>query len=183
MKDKQSFVPTPEQCLALLNKYNTPKNVIEHCILVRRIAEEFCDKIPDLNRNLVVAGALLHDIGRSITHSIRHAVEGAKLLEKENVDQRVINIVKKHIGTGISLEESKKLGLPPDDYIPHTPEEIVVSYADNLACGSEKCTFEVTLRHFIKKFGESSTVVSGFIKQRDFIEKLIKEAEKKKRAK
>ena len=123
---KAHKIPTKEECLVLLKKYNAPKPVIEHCITVTNIAERFCKQISFMNVELVVAGTMLHDIGRTISHSIFHAVEGVKILEQENLDQRLIEIVKKHIGTGISEAEAVELGLPPDDYIPKTAEEIIV---------------------------------------------------------
>ena len=116
---------------------------------------------------------MLHDIGRSVDHSIRHAVEGVKILQKEKLDSRVISIVKRHIGTGITADEARKLGIPIDDYIPVTNEEILVSYADNLACGSKHCSFEEKLEQFTKKFGSESQVVKGFHKQKSIIEEML----------
>ncbi|MCG3215761.1 MAG: HDIG domain-containing protein [Candidatus Heimdallarchaeota archaeon] len=147
--------------------------MIKHCIIVTQIAEDFCNQIPSVDKNLVVAGAMLHDIGRSVTHSILHAVEGVQILEKENINQRVLEIVKKHIGTGITKEEANNLGLPADDYFPRTAEEILVSYSDNLTCGKHQCSFEETLKNFTNEFGADSHVVKGFYNQREFVEQKI----------
>jgi uncharacterized protein (TIGR00295 family) len=168
-----SRLPSKDQCQEILLKYKTPINVIKHCLAVAKISEEFCDKINDIDKKLVVAGAMLHDIGRSIDHSIKHAIVGAKILEKENLDPRIISIVKRHIGTGITEEEAIKLGLPVDDYIPRTNEEVLVSYADNLVCGDKRCSFEETLKRFINKFGKDSHVVKGFYRQKMIIEKML----------
>ncbi|MCK5142092.1 MAG: hypothetical protein KAQ70_07855, partial [Candidatus Heimdallarchaeota archaeon] len=78
----------------------------------------------------------------------------------------------KHIGTGITKIEAVKLGLPQDDYIPKTAEEIIVSYSDNLVCGCKECSFDEVLNNFISKFGEDSHVVRGFFKQKEFVEKI-----------
>lgn len=166
-------IPTKEKCLTILRKYNAPPQVIDHCLIVTKIAERLCEQIYDINTELVIAASMLHDIGRSKDHSIFHAIEGVKILENENLDQRLILIVKKHIGTGITETEATKLGLPPDDYIPKTAEEIVVSYSDNLACGAKECSFDETLKKFISEFGEDSIVVRGFFRQKEFIEKII----------
>ncbi|MHA1687031.1 MAG: HDIG domain-containing metalloprotein [Candidatus Heimdallarchaeaceae archaeon] len=162
-------IPSKAECLQILKKFNTPPQVIEHCLLVTEITEKLIKNCKNINVDIAIAGAMLHDIGRSITHSLFHAVEGAKLLQKEDLDPRIIEIVKKHIGTGITREEAKKLGLPEDDYVPRTTEEIVVSYADNLACGTRPCSFQEALNHFIQKFGTESHVTLGFIKQHQFI--------------
>ena len=179
-------IPNKENCLTILRKYNAPAQVIEHCLIVTKIAERLCEQIDDINTELVIAASMLHDIGRSKDHSIFHAIEGVKILESEKLNQRLILIVKKHIGTGITETEAVKLGLPPDDYIPKTAEEIIVSYSDNLACGDRECSFDEVLNNFIRKFGEDSLVVRGFFRQKEFVEKIIiktSEKGKKKRIK
>ncbi|MCE7741200.1 MAG: HDIG domain-containing protein [Candidatus Heimdallarchaeota archaeon] len=166
-------IPSKEKCKKILQKYNTPANVIKHCLLVTEISEEFCNKIDQIDKDLVIAGAMLHDIGRSIDHSIKHAIEGVRILERENLDPRVISIVKRHIGTGITKNEAAKLGLPVENYIPSTKEELLVSYSDNLACGDKRCSFEEILELFIRKFGNDSHVVKEFHKQKEIIEKML----------
>ena len=169
---KAHKIPTKEECLTILRKYNTSSQVINHCLIVAKVAERFCAQIYDINTEMVIAASMLHDIGRSKNHSIFHAIEGVKILESENLDQRLISIVKKHIGTGITKIEAVKLGLPQDDYIPKTAEEIIVSYSDNLVCGCKECSFDEVLNNFISKFGEDSHVVRGFFKQKEFVEKI-----------
>lgn len=162
-------IPNEEECLQLLRKYNTPPQVIDHCKLVTEITKELIAGCNKINNEIAIAGALLHDIGRSVTHSLYHAIEGVKILEQEKINPKIISIVKKHIGTGITKEEAKKLGLPVDDYIPKTAEEIIVSYADNITCGSRRCSYQEALNRFIKKFGKNSHVVRGFMHQHLFI--------------
>lgn len=171
---ENSSIPTKDQCMYILKKYKTPNTIIQHCLAVTGIVEEFCLKIPQVNRKIAIAGAMLHDIGRTITHSISHAINGVKILEKENIDSRIIAIVRNHIGTGIVKEEAKKLGLPPEDYIPETLEEEIVSYSDNLTSGNDQCSFEETLDHFIQEFGKESHVVQGFFRQKKLLDSLIK---------
>ena len=167
-------IPSKNQCLNILKKYNTPRDVIQHCLTVAGIVEEFCQEIPQIHRELVIAGAMLHDIGRSVDYSIFHAVNGIKILENESIDPRIISIVKNHIGTGITSEEAKILGLPSEEYIPQTLEEELVSYSDNLTVGRKKRSFDETLNHFIEKFGEDSHVVRGFFRQKKLIDNLLK---------
>ena len=172
-------IPSKEECIKILEKYKTPTQVIEHCLLVTKIAENFCNKISEAKRDIVIAGAMLHDIGRSVTHSISHAVKGVQILEGEKLHPQILAIVKNHIGTGITKEEAIKLGLPAEDYIPRTIEEIIVSYSDNLATGSRKCSFEEKLQEFENKFGHQSHVVKGFFKQKEIIEDSVLKARKK----
>jgi uncharacterized protein (TIGR00295 family) len=121
----------PEEALALLKKYGASDSVIEHVKAVRDYAMEMAEKL-DCDPALVEAGALLHDIGRSRTHGIEHAVVGAKILRDEGVDEKIVRIVETHVGAGIAREDAAFLGLPPGDYVPHTIEEKIVCQADNL---------------------------------------------------
>jgi tRNA (cytidine56-2'-O)-methyltransferase len=94
----------------------------------------------DVDKPKVVAGALLHDIGRSITQDIRHASLGADLLRKEGWDQQVVAMVERHTGAGIDADEAHQLGLPKQDYTPQSLEEKIVAHADNLYSGAKRLT-------------------------------------------
>ena len=72
-----SRIPNDVQCIDHLVQAGCKMRVIVHCCTVRAVAEAICDRIPEADRDLVVAGALLHDIGRSIDHSIMHAYRGS----------------------------------------------------------------------------------------------------------
>jgi uncharacterized protein len=67
------------------------------------------------------------------------------------VEPEVSEIIKKHIGAGISKEEARKLGLPEDDYFPHTLEEKIVAHADNLIKGKERTSIEEAIALMRKK--------------------------------
>lgn len=134
--------------IKLLKKENTPENVIDHCKAVCRKAMEIASNFDNADKDLIRKGALLHDIGRSRTHGIEHAIEGVKIAEKYGYSQDVLNIIERHIGAGITAEEAEKLGLPKKSYIPQTIEEKIVAHADNLISGSE----EVDIDFVIKKW-------------------------------
>ena len=124
-------IPSPESCIELLKKTGCSKAVINHCKAVRDVAVKIAEKT-NADITLVEAGALLHDIGRSKTHGIFHAVEGSKIAKKLGLPNSIVNIIERHIGAGLSKEEAKKLGLPATDYIPETLEEKIVCHADSL---------------------------------------------------
>ncbi len=73
---------------------------------------------------------MLHDIGRSKSHAVDHSLVGAQIAQEIGLPQPVINIVKRHVGAGITDEEAAWLGWPKDIYVPQTLEEKVVCYAD-----------------------------------------------------
>jgi len=139
-----SYLPSPLECIKLLEKYNCSKEVIAHSKAVRDISLRIAKKA-GADLKIVEVGALLHDIGRSRTHGISHAVEGVKIAKKIGLPIEIIKIIERHIGAGLSRDEAKKLGLPEKEYIPETLEEKVVCHADNLIddCKKQRIEFEV----------------------------------------
>ena len=126
-----STIPNPEQCLRLLREAGCSDDVINHCEAVRKVAVRIAKKA-HANIQLVEAGALLHDIGRSKMQGIMHGVEGAKIARELGLPLSIVNIIERHLGAGIPKEEAITLGLPPKDYMPITLEEKIVAHADNL---------------------------------------------------
>jgi len=145
-----NLIPSPDECLTLLKKVGCSEKVIEHCKAVRDVAVKIARKT-NADLELVEAGALLHDIGRSKTHGIRHAVEGAKIAKKIGLPEEIVNIIERHIGAGLSKDEAKKLGLPAKDYIPETLEEKIVCHADNLVDNNKKQKIEVEVERALSK--------------------------------
>ncbi len=142
-------LPSREQALKLLYETNCSPEVVSHCKAVAELAKqtaEICQRkghIVDVN--LVEIGALLHDIGRSKTHSVNHAIAGAEIAKKKGLPNSIIAIIKRHVGGGIIDSEAEKLGWPKDNYIPQTLEEKIVSYADKLIETSERVPIEPTI--------------------------------------
>ena len=129
----------------MLKKENTPENVIEHCRAVCLKAMKIAANFDDADKDLIKTGALLHDIGRSKTHGIDHAVVGAQIAKEYGYSEDVLNIIERHIGAGITKEESVKLGLPEKSYVPQTIEEKIVAHADNLISGSEEVDIDYVI--------------------------------------
>ena len=115
----------------MLKKNDCPDKLIRHCKTVRDVAVKIAKKA-HADVELVEASALLHDIGRSKTHGILHAIEGAKIAKQLGLPQNLVNIIERHIGAGIPIEEAERLGLPPKSYMPQTLEEKIVCHSDNL---------------------------------------------------
>ncbi len=134
--------------IEILKKEKTPQNVIDHSIAVYNKALEIAKNFPNADLDLIKKGALLHDIGRSKTHSITHAVEGREIACRYGYDENVLNIIERHIGAGITKEEAKKLDLFEKSYVPETLEEKIVAHADNLISGTK----EVDVDFVIKKW-------------------------------
>lgn len=135
-----------EAALQILKEEGCEEKVIRHCVTVADLALEIAQRNIDMGREvdlrLVEIGGLLHDLGRAKTHDITHAVVGVELAEKHGVEKPILEIIKKHIGAGVTREEAAYFGLPDDDYFPRTWEEKIVAHADNLVKGAKIITLK-----------------------------------------
>jgi len=150
MRNNMAWIPKYEECIRILKEVGCSDNVIEHCKAVRTLALQIA-KLANADISIVDAGAMLHDIGRSKTHGIMHAVEGAKIAQQLGLDARLVKIIERHIAAGISEEEAKRAGLPPKRYMPKTLEEKIVAHADNLIDSNKKIAVSETVSSLISK--------------------------------
>ena len=63
----------------------------------------------------------------------------------------MVEIVRRHVGAGISPEEAKKLGLPDFDYVPRTLEERIVCFADKMVDSEKVRPFDEEVKRFVAK--------------------------------
>jgi len=148
--------------LKILKQEETPENVIEHSKAVCKKAM-IAANFKDADKDLIKKGALLHDIGRSKTHGITHAVEGAKIVREYGYPEEVQNIVERHIGAGLSEDEAIKLGLPKKSYIPQTIEEKIVAHADNLISGTKEVDVDFDIAKWKRKIDEPEEDIKRLI--------------------
>ncbi len=144
-----AWVPTPEECIKLNEDNGVSEEVIAHQKAVAKLAKAIAfalkEKGVDIDVEVVEAGALLHDIGRAVTHGPLHAMEGAAIVDEAGVDKRVVACVLNHIGAGLEPDEARSLGLPETEFIPLTIEEKVIAHSDNLNFGKEMVRLEQVL--------------------------------------
>lgn len=153
--------------------------LLKHSMQVRDKAlaildHAFCKK--QLDRRLVLDGAMLHDVGIGRCHApsilcegsepyLAHGIIGAEMIRayasEHHLDlERFARICERHTGTGITAKEIRKQGLPiPEkDYLPETPEEKLICLADKFYSKSgdmqEKSLRHI--RHSMQKFGSDS---------------------------
>lgn len=144
--------------------------VVAHCRAVCGLAQELAGRVAfRIDTELVRTGALLHDIGRARTHGYDHAIVGAEMVRGLGLGESLADIVERHIGAGITADEARRLGLPARDYLPETPEEKIVSYADNLVCGVEIVPFERALERFRQLLGPDHEGVGLLVRQHEEI--------------
>ncbi len=158
----------------LLNAGCSP-DVIAHCITVSRKALSIAGLVKiEVDRELVGRGGLFHDIGRSKTHGIDHALAGVEIAKALGFAPPLINIIERHIGAGITASEAERLGLPKKDYLPLTAEEKIVSYADNMISGVREMPFYEALDRFKDILGPDHEGVELFRKQHQEIQGWMK---------
>jgi uncharacterized protein len=142
-------LPSREQALHLLLENGCSTQVINHCKAVTKLALETANILREkglkVDLELVEVGALLHDIGRSKTHTVHHAVVGAEIAKAAGLPDSVVSIIKRHVGGGITPSEAEKLGWTEDVYVPTTLEEKIVSYADKLIENSRRAPIDVVI--------------------------------------
>ena len=149
------MIPNAEEVLALHKKYRSNDRIVSHCQACTKISillsKKAAEKGHPANEQAIIAGALLHDIGRSQVQTVSHGYVGAGILEKEGVDGIVVEIVRRHVGAGISPEEAVALGFPVGDYIPMTLEQKIVCFADKMLDGDKARPFEEEVKRFVRK--------------------------------
>ncbi len=136
-------LPSRSDAWQRLQAADPPAWVLAHCKAVERLAHAMATRAKyvgfDVDVDAVTRGALLHDIGRSLTQGIDHAYRGADMLRQPPpLPETLCRIVETHTGAGLTAEEAAEAGLPPRDYFPRSLEEKIVAHADNLYSGPNR---------------------------------------------
>ena len=150
-------IPSTEEALKILKASGCSPRVIRHCKAVSNLAVQIAQRCKrngvDVDLDLVRIGALLHDIGRSKTHSVHHPIVGAEIAKSFGLPEEIIRIIKRHLGGGLTAEEALELGWPNEDYLPKTIEEKIVTYADKLIDGEKIVSIEETIKKLSRRLG------------------------------
>jgi hypothetical protein len=124
--------PDENTCNRLLEKYQTPDNVITHCRQVRELALRIADLLGHkgvaIDKGLLSSACLLHDIARL---EPAHATAGAKVLLMEGYPAAA-RLIAVHMDL-------------PGDYSPKPDETALLYLADKLSRYGKITTFEETL--------------------------------------
>ena len=163
--------PTIEEIKLMHQKYApsqlTFDIVFTHCQIVHDIADQIMNgKQLQVNKDLVNAGALLHDIGAyklidengmfDKVNYIRHGIEGYKILLQEGMPEEMCRIAERHTGVGVTKEDilQRKILIPLKDYVAETMEEKLVMYADKFHSKTPKFNSYATYSVYVQQFGQ-----------------------------
>ena len=124
-----------DEAMGLMVEYGRGASWNKHCFAVAdaaaRVGAAHRGRLA-IDLDFLWSAALLHDIGRYVTHDpIRHGVEVYDLLTRLG-HEREAHVCASHILFGLNACEAARFGLPKHDFVPGTVEERLVSLVDFL---------------------------------------------------
>ena len=140
-------IPSQDECDALMVKYCMLPNIIAHSRQVMRVSLVITDNLKNgvsINRNLVMAAALLHDITKTRSLETRepHDQSGGELL-RELGFARIGEIVQQHVIL-LNFNPQEKL-----------EEREIVHYADKRVIHDRIVSLSERVEDLIKRYGTS----------------------------
>lgn len=156
------MIPSRERCLELLKTYNVPQNIVNHSLVVSKVAlflaEELNKKGCNLNIKKIEAAALLHDIKKmdGLIKGTSHAHEGWRLLRRIGYG-KIADIVKQHVVLDENNDSSKIL------------EAEIVNYSDKRVRHLKIVTLRERFEDLRKRYGKDEEAI-------DFINNLEQKA-------
>ncbi len=102
-----SYIPTPEQAMALVRQYNQEPFHLEHAEIVGKVLAYFAKEFDPNRVEFWRAVGILHDIDFEQWPE-QHCVKARTLLQELDIDERVIHAVISH-GWGICIDVAPEL--------------------------------------------------------------------------
>ena len=95
------MIPSAEECYQYMDKYEMLENIRAHSIVVERVATIIAQGLietGDLILEKITAGALMHDIGKSLCLHTKedHAAKGEEICIQNQLDE-IADIVGEHV--------------------------------------------------------------------------------------
>ncbi|MFB0562033.1 MAG: HDIG domain-containing metalloprotein [Candidatus Lokiarchaeia archaeon] len=157
------MIPSKKRCLEILKTYNVPRNIVNHSMVVSRLAvflaRELNKKGFNLDINKIEAAALLHDIKKmdGLIKGTSHAHEGWRLLRKIGYSN-IADIVKQHVVLEENDDSSKIL------------EAELVNYSDKRVRHSRIVTLRERFEDLKKRYGRDEEAIEfiNILEQKTF---------------
>lgn len=121
------------------------QNVLDHSVEVAHLAAMLAEEL-GADPAIARAGALFHDIGKAVDHEVpgTHVEIGRRILQKFNVDERVIKAMQAH----------------HEEYPYETPESMIVQVADAIS-GSRPGARRDSVENYIKRLEDLEAIANG----------------------
>jgi ribonuclease Y len=122
------------------------QNILQHSIEMAHIAGMLASEL-GADVNVARTGALLHDIGKAVDHEVQgtHVEIGRRILEKFDVDKRVILAMQSH----------------HEEYPYETPESVIVQVADAISGGRPGARRD-TVDRYLERLGDLERLAGTF---------------------
>ena len=147
MKTEQISIPSQEACLRIISETGMLENIVAHSLQVCRVSLFLTDRLglPELDRELIRAAALLHDITKTRSFRTRedHAETGARLIADLGYPE-VAGIVGQHVRLNRYCSASA------------TPVEAeIVNYADKRVLHDRIVPLSERMGYILEKYGSA----------------------------
>ena len=121
------------------------QNVLDHSLEVAHIAGMLAEEL-GADPAVARAGGLFHDIGKAVDHEVpgTHVEIGRRILQKFNVDERVIKAMQAH----------------HEEYPYETPESMIVQVADAVSGGRPGARRD-SVENYIKRLEDLEAIANG----------------------
>lgn len=121
------------------------QNVLDHSVEVAHLASMLAEEL-GADPAIARAGALFHDIGKAVDHEVpgTHVEIGRRILQKFNVDERVIKAMQAH----------------HEEYPYETPESMIVQVADAISGGRPGARRD-SVENYIKRLEELESIANN----------------------
>lgn len=159
-------IPSRKTCLELIDYYGMLDNIRQHSFVVARVAETILQNLnlsfdkdifpPD--RDLVLAGALLHDIAKTkcLDGSCGHAEEGEQICVDHGFPD-VGSIVGEHVILKSFTPENYRRG--------YFGAREIVNYSDKRVKHTTIVSLEDRLEYIIDRYGDGSSYIEDRIRK------------------
>ena len=143
-----SGAPGPEECRAIMARFQMPEHIVRHCRAVCRVAEYLSARLSArglaLDPDMIRAGALLHDITKrfSFDRPLDHALTGAKLVNRLGYPD-IAPLVRQHVRLSASR--------PPG----RVTEVEIINYADKRVVEDQVTLLADRLAYIRRRYGKT----------------------------
>jgi len=154
-------IPSREECHELMVQHSMRPNIVEHSIQVMHVSLVITDNLKNgvaVNRDLVIAGALLHDITktRSLKTKERHDLSGGEFL-REMGFRSIADIVEQHVVLqNFDLQGSLE-------------EREIIYYADKRVMHDKIVTIDERVHDLLQRYGNGEEIRSLICQNKNLI--------------
>src|SRR6185436_19222286 len=122
------------------------QSVLQHSVEMAHIAGMLAEEL-GANPQVARAGALLHDIGKSLDHEVQrtHVEIGRRILQKFGVQEEVIKAMQAH----------------HEEYPYETVESVLVQVADAISGGRPGARRD-SMENYLKRLGDLEAIANDF---------------------